>query len=814
MGRERAMRSLGWISLVVLLAAVFGRAVCPAEPFPWWEADAFGFAPPIVGLTPTRALLLDLVIMVASAGVVVSTRGGPGRIGAVLLAIGLGVIGWHAARDMETVSAGADLGAGMAALVAAWAGSRLPGARRVMVGLALGFGVMLAAVGAQETFIEHPRTLESFEAGRDEFYRARGWEPGGAEAAMYEERLSHAQPTGWFGLTNVLATFAGASAVGLLAAALGTGSGTRAVRLCLVAGAVASAWVLMMTGSKGGIGAAAFVGLVVGVVWARRRVWIGRAVLGAAVLVVLAVAARGIVGERIGEMSLLVRSHYQRGTLSVWLEHPVVGVGPGNFQDAYTRLKPERATEEVTSPHSVAFDWVGLLGMGGVAWVGLVGIGLIGTARAGASTDGIEPHGTVPAPSDDRPDPARVDIYAGLGPPSARTLVRISAGVVAACVLGGAYVGQAAMAPEGALALLIGGVGWAVIAGVVCTLAGDLRAAGLAAGAVALVHGQLDVTPVWTVSAPLWGLLVGVLIGAIPGRADRPAGRMPGWQLAAAAMVLLGGVLGARLPTLVQWERGLDRAAAWPRMIATARLDLAIASDPADPTRLRALAERLSGWIGRPVPGSVGPIRAALEETVMRSQEDAVGGLIGALTARPRHTGTRIALGRVLLTIASRDRGRGSGVWADGAAWRQAVSLAEEGVVVRPDDPSTWSWLGTVWEQGAALEPDLGVERLGRAAGVWAEGDRLTPHAPASAARIAEALDRAGRTAEAAEWAARALARDDWLVLDPRRRLNPARRNGLEGIARGGAGASEPRDDAGRDRGRGGSDPGFGTDVP
>lgn len=753
-----------WAFLLVLLAGVFGRAVCAAEPFPWWEADAFGFAPPIVGLTPVWALVFNLVIVFAAAGVAWCTRAGPGRIAGALIAVGLGVLGWHAMTDLETVSAGSDLAAGMAALVGAWAGSALPGARRVMVGLALGFGVMLAAVGAQETFIEHPQTLESFEAGREAFYRARGWDPDGAEAAMYEERLSHAEPTAWFGLTNVLATFAGAGAVGLIAAALTARTG-RAQRLCLLAGAAACAWVLLLTGSKGGIGAAALAGLVVGVVWARKRAWTGRAVLGAAVFVVLAVAARGLVGERVGELSLLFRSQYQRGTAAVWAENPLVGVGPGNFQDAYTRLKPERASEEVTSPHSVAFDWVGVLGLGGLAWVGAVGVGLCRRSDGRVTDDTNE--------TDDRA-------------PVARSRVRAAAAVAAVCVLLSAFVARAAMSPEGAGALLLGGIGWVVVAGVLAAQRGPGRAAAAACGAVALVHAQLDVTPVMSVSGPAWGLLVGLLIGAVAPSGTGSAGvrRGPaGWGVVAVSLGLLGVVLGSRLPVIAAWERGLDRAAAWPRMIAAARLDLAVANETDNAALARELATRLSGWLRRPVSPEPGRLSAAIEETAARSQEEALEGLRAALDARPGHTGTRIALGRVLLTIAARDGGRGS-------AWDRALADAEAGVALRDDDPSAWSWLGTVWEQGAALEPGDAADRLLRAAGAWETGDRLTPHAPASAARIAEVLSRAGRDAEAAEWAARALARDDWLDLDPRRKLSGARRAALEAIARGAGGAS------------------------
>lgn len=746
MASDRARQVGGWAGLLIVLAGAFGRAVCPAEPFPWWEADPFLFAPPIVGITPTWALVLNLVIILGAALVLACVRGGPGRVGAVLLALGMGVVGWHAVTDLETVPAGADLAAAMAAIVAAWAGSALPGGRRVMVGVALGFGVMLAVVGAQQMYIEHPRTVASFERTSTEFYQAKGWDPDGPEAAMYEERLSHAEPTGWFGLTNVLATFAGASAVGLITLALGSGS--RSVRLVFVAGGVASAWTLMMTVSKGAIGAAALAGLLVAVVWGSRslRPWVGRAVLGGALLVVVAVLARGMMGERMGERSLLFRSQYMRGTVSVWAERPVVGIGPGQFQDAYTRLKPARAPEEVTSPHSVGFDWVGLLGVGGLAWAGVVASGY------GRKADEDEPDG---------PDP------------SGRQLARGAVAVVGACILLAAFTGRAAVVPESAAALLIGGVGWCVVAGLVCVHGGRARAAALAGGAVALLHGQLDLTPVWVVSAPAWGLLIGMGIGAVrigtPDRAARGIGVV--------AFVGIAVVLGVRLAGLAAWESGLHRAAEWPRLIATARMDLALAEETEDPVRISELAERVGGWMGgRRVVPRADAVRQALDQAMLGAQETTLDGLRNSVAARPGHTATRSALGRVLLTIASRDR--------SAAAWREARQIADLGTRVRPRDPGAWSWLGAVLEQGASIEPDNAPAWLGLAAEAWAEGDRLTPHAPGSAARVAEALDQAGRSEEAAAWAVRALGRDDGLDLDPRRRISGARRATLEAIAR------------------------------
>lgn len=761
MSGER-LRHLGaWAGLLVVLGGAFGRAVCRADPFPWWEADAFAFAPPLVGLTPTWALLLNAVIL-AGAGVVVGCVRGLGWWVVAMATAGMASVCWHAVVDLERATHGADLAAGMGALLAAWAGSSLPGARRVMVGLALGFGVWLGVNGLQEVYIEHPRTLATFEQTRDSFYAARGWEPDGPEAAMYEERLSHAEPTGAFGLTNVLATFAGAGAVGLLGLALSAGRWTRAARLALVAGAVLSAWALMATVSKGAIGATALGALVAGVGWTRWRAWAGRAVLGAALLVIAAVLARGAVGERIGERSLLFRAQYMQGTVAVLGEHPVAGVGPGRFQDAYTRLKPARAPEEVTSPHSLAFDWAGVLGLGGLAWLGVVAAGFGRRAEAA----GPEPEG-------------------GVDGPPVRVLVRAACGVVALAVLLAAYTGRSAMVPENAAAILLGGVGWAVIGGLVCAMGGwaGVRAAALGVGAVALVHGQLDVTPVWAVSAPLWGLLVGLGIGAV--RAGPSGERAWAGRAGAGVLVVTAAVLGVRAPAVAAWEDALGRAAEWPQDISMARLDLSAAVSRGDAAGVGEVADRVSGWLGQRVPAEEGAVSSALDSAVVRSQEAAADGLRSAVEARPGHIGTRGALCRVLVTIAMRDEDRAPA--RARAAWEEAVTVASEGVVRRPMEPTAWTMLGGVAERGTVFDPERADRWLARAVDAWIGGDRLTPHSPVSAARVAEGLARVGDAEAAAGWAVRALGRDDALDLDPRRRLSASRRAAMERIARSGA---------------------------
>lgn len=762
MAEERAISrgDIGvWFGMTLVLAGALARAVCRAEPFPWWESDPYAFGPPIVGLTPVWALAIYAVVIGGSAIVLACGRRGLGAVGAWLAAIGLGVIGYHAIVDMETVSPGADLAAGVCGMLAAWVACATPGVRRVVVGVCLGFGVMLAAVGLQQVYVEHPATVAAFEETKESFYAARGWDSDGPEALMYEERLSHPNPTGAFGLTNVFATFAGAAFIGLLACVFAKGWSVWA-RAVVGAGALLSGWALMATGSKGGIGAAVLAGVAVLLVSRVKPGWVGRAVVLAAVGVVVAVAARGVIGDGLGEKSLLFRAQYQVGAAAVLAESPIVGVGAGNFQDAYTRLKPAGAVEDVTSTHSVWLDWVAMLGLGGVAVAVLSGLGWWSRVER---TDDARENETI----------------------AARGRVRLACGVVAFAVVAAVMSTQDALSIEQAVAVIGGGIGWMLVAGWVAAsgpaMSGAVRAGGIAAGAVALVHGQLDVTGMWAVSAPAWGVLVGCGIGSWRGTSGDAAMRFR--LVPVGVMVVLLGLMGWRGAAVARWEAALHESAAWAARVSQTQTALGVSRDMGD---LEVLAGRVGGWLGERVPADGRAISDALDRIVWATQDEAASGLRDALRARPTHFGTRRALGRVLVTVSARDERRDPE-----SAVRmldEAVALGEGGLVASPDHPGAWVWLGRVLERRGSLADSAGEDGsawFGRAVRAWEDGDALMPHDPESAARIAELLHRMGLGGEASVWAARAIERDGRMVLDPRRGLGADRRVLMERLAGG-----------------------------
>ncbi|MBU4273321.1 MAG: O-antigen ligase family protein, partial [Planctomycetes bacterium] len=80
------------------------------------------------------------------------------------------------------------------------------------------------------------------------------------------------------------------------------------------------------------------------------------AVIVAAVALAVTAAAIGKLDHDTALKSLGYRLQYWRSSLDMIDDHPWLGCGPGNFQDAYTRYKLPEASEEVADPHNFLFE--------------------------------------------------------------------------------------------------------------------------------------------------------------------------------------------------------------------------------------------------------------------------------------------------------------------------------------------------------------------------------------------------------------------------------------------------------------------------
>lgn len=770
-GGEAGVRTAAKTPSVCVFGAVLAawaavvRATVSWDPFPYWDADPTRAWVPMTGFGPAAGVGLDLVVVLGSLLMAIGSRRVPASLW-VLFGVGVCVVGLHASPwvggSVEHGPLGSAWIAGLAAVLGLSglrAGSRT---HRLVAAGVVGVLALLLAKALGQVLIEHPATVAAFEANRDEVLASRGWTADSPMARTYERRLRQPDPGAWFGLSNVLATFFAAGMVGFLVAAWRA----RAMRhIAAWLGLVGLAMVvgLVLTGSKGaagaaGVAAAAFLaGLLV------RRVArleanraFGVAAVGAVFVVLVGVVARGFVGERVGELSLLFRSQYLSAAAEIIGAHPLMGVGPDGFRDAYAIAKPALSPESVTSPHSVGAEWLSALGVGGLAWAaaGLAVVYRLGVRLGRSLLDTRERVSDV----------HRAD----------RREVRVLALFIVAAAAPGVLAEQALMTPESAGVRLAGLGAWFGVAWLVSRLAtGSLAALLASAGVVIAVHGQIEMTPTWINGAPLVGVLVGLgLASADESDLDKCRSRLRGAFVAGTVCVIGLGVQVSMLGPLWAWQRHLTAAAEAARPIGELSNLAGRIGEPGGPS-IEAVSAELAALVGASPARSGEAFARQVDRARNLALTEAAPSLRLAGHARPRHIGTARAVSTAMLSLGNA---------------RDAIAEAERLAAVRPEAAAAWALLGRVQE--AAGDGAGAIE-------AWQRADELDPYdllAPAALMRLQLAT---GDTEAAAEWARVLLERNDLKRLDPMVGLSEAALREARRVAAGTVNDTNPAMDAG-----------------
>lgn len=237
-------------------------------------------------------------------------------------------------------------------------------------------------------------------------------EPG---LTLFEKRLVDSrEPFGLFALAN---TFGGMLAVSLVWLAGGLlvslTSGTAIRRQSVASLAVSGgsllllAGTLLLTKSRTAVAGVLAGGVVLLTGWGLARVkqrtgspvaWSGRLIFGAVMLVGLVVVPIGLVQTGVWDAevlqeapkSLQFRWNYWVASGRLIAEAPVLGVGLGQFQTTYLRVKVPEASEEILDPHQMVLDaWLngGLLAFCGLCLI--AGASLMSVKERWTRTDGF-----------------------------------------------------------------------------------------------------------------------------------------------------------------------------------------------------------------------------------------------------------------------------------------------------------------------------------------------------------------------------------------------------------------------------------------
>lgn len=533
MNLRTAARIAHIISVLTIVTLVIIRITVLFATQLWFDVDPTLDYESLPAMNMAESFWIDVLMLLASS-VVLLIEGTLGRGLDVklwlLAALPVPIVLWHGGADAV------DMWRGMMWVSAACSAVALAHAARAIMWRSILIAILLAALlppmarGVLQVTTEHQATVQQFEANKETYFQGRGWAPDSPMALIYERRLRQAQPRGWFGSTNVLASllaFALIACIGMArvadAAKRSSGEAGLVVLFALAAGGL-----LFMTGSKGAWLAAAF-GLIILFLpsiggerfksLARRRA--GSIGLALVVLTLLGVAVRGVLLPEgfLGEKSLLFRWHYLQGTAAIIADAPVTGVGPGGFQAAYMLHRPPRNPEEVQSAHNFIADWWAMLGALGLAWTSLV---LILLRRAAATDD-----------QSDEPDPSEPPAF-----PTTWRWIMVAAALVGALTtsliidmrapqpLDGIIVRQLAMliaiGVAGLLVPLIA-AGWTI----------GVRWALMAACLALVVHGLIEMT-FFSFGGAAWSL---AMLGIVGGASTTGVRR---WRAVVMAAVIAG----------------------------------------------------------------------------------------------------------------------------------------------------------------------------------------------------------------------------------------------------------------------------------
>jgi len=241
-------------------------------------------------------------------------------------------------------------------------------------------GVVSTYECANQLFHTNQAMIEQYEENPQALLGPLGIEQGSFQQFLFEHRLYTRGVRGFFTTRNSAGSFAMLAffaATALFAEKLKYRKHYWCWPLWLVTSAIAALAVLLglaITRSKGAIVGLLF-GVVVLVVLLRFGNWLRthrKAILIACILLAISgiclTASYGLKQGRLpGGSGMLVRWQYWRASVKMYADHPITGVGPGNFTNYYTHYKPAEALESVADPHNFALSILTQYGPVGLA---------------------------------------------------------------------------------------------------------------------------------------------------------------------------------------------------------------------------------------------------------------------------------------------------------------------------------------------------------------------------------------------------------------------------------------------------------------
>ncbi|MHC4293081.1 MAG: O-antigen ligase family protein [Planctomycetota bacterium] len=250
---------------------------------------------------------------------------------------------------------------------------------RLKIKLLLAFIAALGAVQAyqcsDQLFTSNQMTIQQYEESPETFLDPLGIQPGTFQNWLFEHRIYTRAVSGFFTNKNSVGCFL---VIAVCAVFVLFAEQFKAYRqkqtdvvpiFCSVIVLAFIIWGLLITKSKGAIIAAFFSALcftffILFPNWLEKhRKAIFAIVLTLTVLACIFIITYGTSHDRLpGGNSMLVRWQYWLSTAQMIADHPLTGVGPGNFSYYFTHYKLPGALESVADPHNLFLSFLAQYG--------------------------------------------------------------------------------------------------------------------------------------------------------------------------------------------------------------------------------------------------------------------------------------------------------------------------------------------------------------------------------------------------------------------------------------------------------------------
>lgn len=239
--------------------------------------------------------------------------------------------------------------------------------RRAIGAVMVALAVAVSIYGLYQYGVELPATRDLYVQSSDARLRELGlWSPEGSpERMLFEQRLASLEPMATFALANSLAGFLVPWAVVALGISIAFAPRLNLRQKVVIASLLIPLGLcLLLTKSRSAFLAVACGAAATAAVWwfGRHRQVQMRRILVVATLAVTLVGAAVLGTVMVGGLdvevlseapkSLGYRLQYWQASGAMIRDRPLLGCGPGNFQNRYTAFKLPDASEEIADPHN------------------------------------------------------------------------------------------------------------------------------------------------------------------------------------------------------------------------------------------------------------------------------------------------------------------------------------------------------------------------------------------------------------------------------------------------------------------------------